>query len=178
MLPAHLADRLLKQRRDADSAEFARQLPLYAPLDAPMDINDPRWMIEPDGAVALFADRHPEVPENAWRAAYNAVLDHYSAEDSARRQRKAADWPAHEAVLLASPFSQLERIGVIERRRTPVGNIEDRLLSLSSVSRDKIGARADDMIAALREKLAPFVISGDLPEIVESEALIALRPPR
>ena len=135
-------------------------------------------MIEPDGAVALFADRHPEVPENAWRAAYNAVLDHYSAEDSARRQRKAADWPAHEAVLLASPFSQLERIGVIERRRTPVGNIEDRLLSLSSVSRDKIGARADDMIAALREKLAPFTIDGEVPEIVESEALIALRPPR
>ena len=46
MLPAHLADRLLKQRRDADSAEFARQLPLYAPLDA----DAPRRMTEPDGS--------------------------------------------------------------------------------------------------------------------------------
>ncbi|PWC77211.1 hypothetical protein [Azospirillum sp. TSH64] len=46
MLPAHLADRLLKQRRDADSAEFARQLPLHAPMDA----DDPRWMTEPDGS--------------------------------------------------------------------------------------------------------------------------------
>lgn len=40
MLPAHLADRLLKQRRDADTAEFARQLPLHA--------DDPRWMTDPD----------------------------------------------------------------------------------------------------------------------------------
>jgi len=134
-------------------------------------------MIEADGALALFGDHYPDVPENAWRAVYNAVLDHYSAEDSARRQRKAADWPAHETVLLASPFSRLERIGVIESRRTPVAHIEDRLLSLSSVSRDKIGARADAMVAELREKLAPFVIEGTIAEVVESEALIAMRPP-
>jgi SAM-dependent methyltransferase len=129
------------------------------------------------GALALFGDRHPELEENAWRAVYNAVLDSYSAEDSARRQRKGADWTAHESVLLASPFSQLERIGVIESRRTPVAHIEDRLLSLSSVSRDKIGARADDMIAELRAKLAPFVVDGALLEVVESQALIAMRPP-
>ncbi|TWA71346.1 hypothetical protein FBZ82_103321 [Azospirillum brasilense] len=34
MLPAHLAARLLEQRRAQESAEFARQLPLYAD-DAP-----------------------------------------------------------------------------------------------------------------------------------------------
>jgi SAM-dependent methyltransferase len=135
-------------------------------------------MIEPGGALALFGDRHPELPENAWRAVYNAVLDSYSAEDSARKQRKAADWPQHETVLFASPFSQLERIGVIESRLTPIEHIEDRLLSLSSVSRDKIGARADAMLAELREKLAPFVVNGALPEVVESQALIAMRPPR
>jgi trans-aconitate methyltransferase len=135
-------------------------------------------MIEPSGALALFGDQHPDVSENAWRAGYNAVLDAYSAEDSARRQRKGAGWTAHESVLLASPFSQLERIGVIESRRTPVTNIEDRLLSLSSVSRDKIGDRADEMIAELRQKLAPFAIDGVLTEVVESQALIAMRPPR
>jgi SAM-dependent methyltransferase len=135
-------------------------------------------MTDAGGALALFGDRHPELQENAWRAVYNAVLDSYSAEDSARRQRKGAGWTAHESVLLASPFSQLERIGVIESRRTPVAHIEDRLLSLSSVSRDKIGARADDMIAELRAKLAPFVVDGALSEVVESQALIAMRPPR
>lgn len=133
-------------------------------------------MMEIGGALALFGDHYPEVPENAWRAVYNAVLDRYSAQDSARRQRKAAEWPQHEAVLLASAFSQLERIGVIEHRRTPLGNIEDRLLSLSSVSREQIGARADTMVAELREKLAPFATDGAVPEVVESEALIAMRP--
>jgi trans-aconitate methyltransferase len=135
-------------------------------------------MIEPGGAIALFGDRHPEVGENAWRKAYDAVLDHYSAADSARRQRKGAEWTAHETVLLASPFSQLERIGVIESRRTPVAHLEDRLLSLSSVSRDKIGDRAEAMLVALREKLAPFVSDGALTEVVESQALIAMRPPQ
>jgi trans-aconitate methyltransferase len=135
-------------------------------------------MIEAGGALALFGDRHPELHENAWRAVYGAVLDKYSAEDSARRQRKGPEWLEHESVLLASPFSQLERIGVIESRRTPIAHIEDRLLSLSSVSRDKIGARADDMIDELREKLAPFVTNREITEIVESQALIAMRPPR
>lgn len=60
MLPAHLADRLLKQRRDADSAEFARQLPLYAPLDA----DDPRWMTEPDGS------EQPACREPDWATNY------------------------------------------------------------------------------------------------------------
>jgi SAM-dependent methyltransferase len=135
-------------------------------------------MIEPGGALVLFGDRHPEVAENAWRVAYNAVLDRHSAEDSARRQRKATDFPAHETVLFESPFSQLERIGILERRRTPIAQLEDRLLSLSSVSRDKIGARADAMLAELREKLAPFAVDGAVPEVVESQALIAMRPPR
>jgi SAM-dependent methyltransferase len=134
-------------------------------------------MIEAGGALALFGDRHPELRENAWRAVYDAVLDKYSAEDSARRQRKGADWVEHESVLLASAFPRLERIGVIECRRTPVGNIEDRLLSLSSVSRDKIGARADQMIAELNERLLPFVSDGAITEVVESQALIAMRPP-
>jgi trans-aconitate methyltransferase len=134
-------------------------------------------MIEPGGALALFGDRHPEVAENAWRAVYNTVLDSYSAEDSARRQRKAAEWPAHETVLFDSSFSQLERIGIVERRLTPLAHIEDRLLSLSSVSRDKIGARADAMIAELREKLAPFAVDGVVQEIVESQGLIAMRRP-
>ncbi|MCG5241050.1 hypothetical protein ACIU1J_08950 [Azospirillum doebereinerae] len=51
MLPAHLADRLLKQRRDADTTEFARQLPLHA--------DDPRWMTDPKDDVP-FARREPD----------------------------------------------------------------------------------------------------------------------
>ncbi|WP_199720829.1 hypothetical protein [Azospirillum cavernae] len=51
MLPAHLADRLLKQRRDADTAEFARQLPLHA--------EDPRWLTDPEDE-SVAARREPD----------------------------------------------------------------------------------------------------------------------
>lgn len=50
MLPPHLAARLLEQRRAEQSAEFARQLPLYAddtPFPPGMDGDDevplPEW---------------------------------------------------------------------------------------------------------------------------------------
>jgi len=135
-------------------------------------------MIAPGGAVALFGDRHPEVPQNAWRAAYNAVLDRYSAEDDARRLRKSAEFGSHESVLLASPFAQLERIGVIEERRTLIADFDARLLSLSSVSRAEIGARVEEMIAEFRAAMTPYVVDGTVSEVVESQALIASRPPR
>ncbi|MBP2293033.1 hypothetical protein [Azospirillum rugosum] len=54
MLPAHLAARLLEQRRAEQSAEFARQLPLYAedmplPPDGDDDGEAPRAL--PDWAT-------------------------------------------------------------------------------------------------------------------------------
>lgn len=54
MLPAHLAARLLKQRRAEESAEFARQLPLYVddmpPFEAPAG-EDNAARREPDWAT-------------------------------------------------------------------------------------------------------------------------------
>lgn len=64
MLPAHLADRLLKQRRKADSAEFARQLPLHAPLST----DDARWMIEP-GMIGPEDEATP-APAPDWATRY------------------------------------------------------------------------------------------------------------
>jgi SAM-dependent methyltransferase len=135
-------------------------------------------MVEPGGAIAFFGDKHPELPQNAWRSIYNAVLDKYSVDDSARKLRKSGGFGNHEAVLLTSPFPWLERIGVIEERLTPIEHLDARLLSLSSVSRDKIGARADEMIAEFRTAMAPYVVDGAVGEVVEGQALIAHRPPR
>jgi SAM-dependent methyltransferase len=135
-------------------------------------------MIEQGGAVALFGDRHPELPQNAWRKVYDTVLDKYSAEDSARKLRKAAEFGSHESVLLASPFRCLERIGIVEERATPIADFDSRLLSLSSVSRDQIGDRADEMIAEFRANMAPYVVNGAVTEVIESQALIASRSPR
>jgi SAM-dependent methyltransferase len=132
-------------------------------------------MIDPEGAVALFADRHPEVPDNRWRQTYDALLDRYSAPDTARAQRKSPDWPRHETMLLDSAFCRLERVSVIERRRTPVDQIVSRMLSLSSVSHAQIGAKADVLAQELRTAIGEFAQDGAIAEVVESEALIARR---
>ncbi|HEY4161644.1 MAG TPA: methyltransferase domain-containing protein [Dongiaceae bacterium] len=132
-------------------------------------------MIDAEGAVVLFRDQHIEVTENDWRKSYRALLDRYSAEDDARRMRKSDYWTNHEAVLFDSSFSVLERIGVIERRLTPVEQIENRMLSLSSVSHAQIGEKADRMVEELRTMLADFAVDGAVQEVVESQALIARR---
>lgn len=73
-------------------------------------------LIAPQGGVALFSESYPDVPENRWHEEFQSLVDKYAVEDPARPLIKAA--PKHEAVLLQSPFSHLERISVFERRRT------------------------------------------------------------
>jgi hypothetical protein len=70
-----------------------------------------------------------------------------------------------------------ERRGVIKRRQTPLEHFVERALSMSSVSRDRIGARVDELAREVREVMAPFAQEGMVVEVVESEALIARRAP-
>src|SRR5262249_38580810 len=91
-------------------------------------------IVEPRGAVALFGDDQPKVPDNHWGETFGRLIDRYAEGDAARAARRAPGWLSHEAVLLGSPFAHLERISVIERRTTPVERLVDRALSLSSVS--------------------------------------------
>ena len=132
-------------------------------------------IIEPAGSVVLFGDDHPQVPDNRWREAYDQLIDRYAEDDAERAARRAPDWPGHEAVLLDSPFPDLERISIIERRHTPLERFADRALSMSSVSRGLIGARADDLAREVSETMAPFARDGLVAEVVESKALIARR---
>jgi ubiquinone/menaquinone biosynthesis C-methylase UbiE len=132
-------------------------------------------ILEPEGAVVLFGDDHPKVPDNRWVAAFERLIDRYAAADTARATRRAPDWPRHEAVLLDSPFPRLERISVIERRATPVERFVDRALSLSSVSLDLTGERSDELSRETRAAMAAFAKDGRVTEVVESEALIARR---
>ncbi|MBV8592613.1 MAG: class I SAM-dependent methyltransferase [Acetobacteraceae bacterium] len=129
-------------------------------------------LIAPDGAVALFTDVHPDVPDNAWMKEFRAIRRRCTDENRADRQ---PDWPTHETILLASPFCQLERVGVVERRRIPKAQIVDRALSMSSCSRSRLGARVEQLtaeIAALAESAAK---EGWIDEVVESVALVAVR---
>ena len=134
-------------------------------------------LIEPGGALILFQDSHPKLPDNAWRAEYRAILD--AATQVFQRQAwRGPDWVPHEAVLLDSPFSTLRRISVVERRRTPGDALLHRALSMSSSTRDLLGP---DGVERLRLDLATLVRSaaaedGLVTEVVESVALIAQRP--
>ncbi len=132
-------------------------------------------IIEPAGAVTLFSADHPQVSDNRWREAFDQLIDRYAEGDPERTARRAPDWPGHEAVLLDSPFPDLERISIIERRHTPLERFVDRALSLSSVSHGRIGARADDLAREMGELMAPFASEGLVAEVVESKALIARR---
>jgi SAM-dependent methyltransferase len=131
-------------------------------------------VIVPGGAVALLGTDHPQVPDNAWVEAFDSIIDRLSAGDSARAKRKSSGWQSHEAVLLGSAFSRLERIAAWERRQTPLKTFLDRARSLSSVS-GKIEELAGKAALELHAALAPYSTEGTISEVVESKATIAWR---
>lgn len=134
-------------------------------------------LIEPGGALALFGTRLPEVPaEDAWQREYRQLIDTYANDDPARAQRRSGTWESHETVLLASPFPVLERIALIERRRTPLEHLLARALSMSSLSRQRLGARLDELLEKIEQLVKPHACDGHVHETVESSALIARRP--
>jgi SAM-dependent methyltransferase len=144
-------------------------------MDRPKTLARLDRIIEPEGAVVLFGDDHPQVPDNRWTETFDQVIDRYRAADPARTALRAPDWLRHEAVLLDSPFARLERIAVIERRPMPVERFVDRALSLSSVTFGQTGERADDLAREVHQAMAPFAKDGVVTEVVETEALIARR---
>jgi SAM-dependent methyltransferase len=142
-------------------------------MDRPETLRRLDTMIEPDGAIALFGDTHPDVPDNAWRPLWRAVLDRYTPEVHARH--RGPGWVRHEAVLLDSPFCRLESIATIERRRVNTQILVRRALSMSSLSVAGAGRRVDELTRDLSAALAPFAPEGAITEVVESYALLAWR---
>jgi len=133
-------------------------------------------VVELGGAVVLFGDEHVDVPENKWHADYRALLETYAQGDAARELRKSSSYLSPEALLLDSAFRQLERIGVIDRRRIAVERLVDRALSMSSTSPARLGAKAEELAAKIRELALRYAQSGIITEVIQSQALIAKRP--
>jgi hypothetical protein len=144
-------------------------------MDRTATLNLLDTMIESSGAVVLFNDSHPEVPENSWRSSFSKVTEQYSTGDVEREKRRSPTWLRHEAILLASPFPEMERISIIERRLTAVERFKDRALSFSSTSRERLGDKADDLASEIQELMGNFARDGVVAEVVESTALIARR---
>jgi len=132
-------------------------------------------LIVAGGAVALFGDRFPDLPQNAWRAAFKALLDRCGEEDPARRELRSP--VNHETVLLASAFDHLERVSVLERRRTPLQHFVDRALSFGKTWHGRPGFKPEALAEETRHALRPWVQDdGAIEEIVEGHALVARRP--
>jgi SAM-dependent methyltransferase len=93
-------------------------------------------LIAADGAVVLFGDERPDVPENAWLKTYQALLERYAGDDAERRRRRSDAFLPHLSVLLGSAFSRLERISVVRVRRFDLDVLIERALSYSSTSRE------------------------------------------
>ena len=126
-------------------------------------------LVEPDGAVCLFGDRHPDRPENAWCRAWEELRHRYG------ERRPGGDRESHEVVLRRSPFPVVRRIGHVYCRQTSIDEIVTRTLSMSTTSPAVLGPARPAFEAELRGALAAAAVDGLLPEVIEAEALVATR---
>lgn len=133
-------------------------------------------LLEPGGAVALFDTIHPEVPDNAWAAEFKELRRRYTDDDLPRARHRSPGWARHEAMLLDSPFRQVEIAAVIEHRRVPAESLVDRALSMSSTSPVRVGERIEAFTKEIATLATSWAVDGVLTEVVESRALIAFRP--
>jgi SAM-dependent methyltransferase len=142
-------------------------------MDRPATLHRLDDMVEVGGAITLFGDRHIDVPENAWHDDWRVITERYAQSDPAWQQRRAE--PSHESVLLASRFRHLERVSLIAQHVSTVDRLVERARSMSSLSRQQIGAREDEVARELRVLLSGIATDGRITEVIEWSALIARR---
>jgi SAM-dependent methyltransferase len=145
-------------------------------MDRPETLRRLDTMIEPAGAVALFNSHHRDVPENDWTAEYRALVRRYAEGDRGHVKRGAGAWVEHEAILLASAFSMLDEISVIERREVTVVQLLERALSRSSTTPERLGPAVPKLAADIEALLQPLAADGILTEVIATGALVARRP--
>ena len=132
-------------------------------------------LIEPGGAVVLIGEATLKIPENRRMEEFNQLDRAWSADDRSHPIHKSRERP-HTSVLLASPFSRLEQIDVIQRHPLTLQSLTDRLLSFSSTSRARLGDKADGMLAELAGKVSEWEAEGPMEEVLAATALMAFRP--
>lgn len=132
-----------------------------------------RALVPPGGAVALFNDTHPELPENGWWPGYRALLRQHEREPGPQHR---PGWVPHEAMLLESAFCRLESHAVIERRRTSLDALVARAFSMSSIALARAAGAAAGLEQEIAALLAPHAQDGQVTEIVASQALLGFRP--
>ncbi len=129
------------------------------------------------GAVVLMHDLHTKTAENRWRQVLHEVGNEFGRDAEHHIEaRNSPDFVSHEAILVRSAFSRLERISVFVTRAMSVDDIVGLAFSLSTSSPQKLGARKDEFETRLRTRLADIAPDGRFTELAEMTALIATRP--
>jgi SAM-dependent methyltransferase len=144
-------------------------------MDRPDTLRRLDALLEPHGAVVLFRTTAPHDPANPWMSEYRRVLDAYADQDPERAARKTASWASHEEVLLGSVFCHVDSAACVERRRVPVQRLLERPLSMSSLSRERLGGKLDELVEELRALVMPHARDGMVEEVVTSTAMIGRR---
>ena len=132
-------------------------------------------LIDPGGAVVLFGDRRVEGAGANWREILDRLRREFLPARAAERHRRRTEREPHEAVLLRSVFSRLERHGVISHRMLSPDEIVGRIYSLSDTSPEVLGDLRLAFEKKLRAALARLARRRELSEVVEINALIARR---
>ena len=134
-------------------------------------------LLPPGGAIALFEDEHPRTAENGWLLKMAEVGRNYGMHEASHRAAAArSDYRTHVSYLFDSAFTHIERVGVYVRRPITVDHIVGRAFSLSMLSRERLGDRADDFERDLRAALTGLSPEGRFTEIAELAAIVAKRP--
>jgi hypothetical protein len=133
-------------------------------------------IIAPGGAVALFHDAHPDVPENRWFKTVREISDRYSKGAARTAGRKAGGHRRYEPYLFDSAFTLLDGLSVTSRAEIALDEIVGRAYSMSSCAPARLGDRQADFEKDLRAALAPLAKDGKFIEIAEMVALVARRP--
>jgi SAM-dependent methyltransferase len=144
-------------------------------MDRPDTLRRLDAMVTRAGAVVLFSDSHPKHRDNAWIEPYQRIIEDHGSGDLIRGSRLSADWPSDEEILLASPFTRLERISVIEKRSLPAEHLVERALSISAINEANLGGKMRNLIDDIQELSARVSLGGAVSEVVETSALIARR---
>jgi SAM-dependent methyltransferase len=134
-------------------------------------------IVFPFGALALFSESHPEIPQNLWHKRVQSVLRPFAQMEPSQSSSDLPGAPsvADEFFLLESKFNRLERVSVIQRIESPVERVIHRAWSMSGPSSGQLDSEMKTIMENLRALLNQQASNGRITEVIESEALVAFR---
>ena len=133
-------------------------------------------LLPPSGAIALFEDEHPPTVENLWLRKLSEVGKTYGMHEDARHVALVkGTYRTHVSHLFESSFAHIERVGVYLRRPITTDDVVGFAFSMSMLSKEKLGERANDFERDLRAALTALSPEGRFTEIAELAAIVAKR---